>query len=133
MAGSPLYALEEQQSHTDDVLEEKALLDGSRAQILFSKKKLFGRQLHTNNVLEEEAFFLQLRATPLFKPQAKGEARTGKRRAVAQILLLYWATVALTPPRQAGNRLRCPPASARLRAPDLTCGAGTPASNVHRV
>ena len=108
MAGSPLYALEEQQSHTDDVLEEKALLDGSRAQILFSKKKLFGRQLHTNNVLEEEALFLQLRATPLFKPQAKGEARTGKRRAVAQILLLvaqilllYWATVALAPPHQA--------------------------------
>ena len=59
--------------------------DGSRTRMMFSKKKL--SQL--------------LRAAPFYEPQAKNGARTGKRRAVAQILLLYWARAAPTMPRQA--------------------------------
>ena len=35
-----------------------------------------------------------------YKPRFKGGAMTRKRRAVARILLLYWATVALSTPCQ---------------------------------
>ena len=58
--------------------------DGSHTWIMFSKKKLSQ----------------WLCATPFYQPQAKDGARTGKRRAVAQIPLLYWATAALATPRQ---------------------------------
>ena len=37
----------------------------------------------------------------LLEPLVKGEVMTGKRRAVARILLLYWATVAIAIPCQA--------------------------------
>jgi len=59
--------------------------DGSHTRMMFLKKKLPK----------------WLRATPFYKTQAKGGARTGERRALAQTLLLYWATAALATHRQA--------------------------------
>ena len=60
---------------------------------------LEGRQSHTDDVLKEEAL-LTAPHYPLYKLQAKGGMRTGKRRAVAQIMHLYWATVAQAMHRQ---------------------------------
>ena len=54
--------------------------DGNRTRMMFSKKKLS---------------FNGSALPPSCKPQAKGGVTTRKRCAVAQILLLYWATATL--------------------------------------
>ena len=68
-----------------------------------------GRQSHTYNLLkksetESDRETLMAPSYPFYKPQAKGRAGTGKRHAVAQILLLDWATVALAMPWKALGR-----------------------------
>ena len=80
---------------SDQVLEEEALSEELRS----------GRQSHTNNVLKKSEAEREETLTalhyPFYEPRAKGGAMTGKRHAVAQILLLQWATAALAMPFQA--------------------------------
>ena len=62
------------------------------------------RRISQRTAVEEKTRSLALLTAPrypLLKPQAKGGARTGKQRAVAQILLLHWATVARATAHQA--------------------------------
>ena len=72
------------------VLKDEEARSGNHTPIVFRRRVRQGEKRESLTALR----------FPFYRPQAKGGAMTRKRRAVSQILLLYWATAARAMPCQ---------------------------------